>query len=328
MSFENKRDSKKHDKLEYEERVKIETLIDQGYSNGKIAVLLGRSKSTITREINHNKGGPERRHYRAKFAQFQSQLRRYVATKMNPSKDSKIWDYVDEKIKLGWSPEIISGRIKIDLPGYSISHECIYQHIYDNPLELCSYLPSRRPYRRAKGPRRIKKSKIPNRLSILERPEQIEQRTEIGHWESDSIISRKSKFGLNVMVERKTRFIHVTQITDLTAAMTQQAITSRLATLAPEWCKSITYDNGGENSGHEQTNQKLGTKSYFCEPYHSWEKGSVEQVNMLIRRYVPKGTDLAKLTKEQIHFIETQLNNRPRKCLDYQTPQEAFNSFS
>lgn len=328
MCKKRRRGRRKHEKLEFEERVKIETLIEQGFSNGEIAVRIWRSKSTVTREINSNKGGPARRHYSAKFAQSQSQFRRYLATKMNPSKDPKIWEYVEAKIKVGWTPEIISGRIKIDLPGFSVSHESIYQHVYESPDELCSYLPSRRMYRRPKGPRRAKKSKIPNRLSILKRPESVQQREEIGHWESDSIVSRKSKVGLNVMVERKIRYTQITKIPDLTADITQLAITSRLSTWNPEWLKSITYDNGGENSRHEDVNQMLGTQSYFCEPYHSWEKGSVEQVNMLIRRYVPKGSDLAKLTDEQILFIETQLNNRPRKCLDYQTPLEALNSFS
>lgn len=318
---------KRVNKLVFKERAQIELLIKEGLSNGEIGLKLERSKSTITREINQNKGGPLRKHYSADFAQSQAQFRRYLATKMNPSKDPRIWEYVEEKLKEGWTPEIISGRIQKELPGFSVSHESIYQHVYENALELSGYLPSRRLYRRPKGPRRAKKSKIPNRLSILERPEVINKREEIGHWESDSVVSRKSKVGLQVMVERKIRLVKITKIPDLTSASTSRAILSRLSRLDPEFRKSLTYDNGGENCDHEWINEKLKTKSYFCEPYHSWEKGSVEQVNMLIRRYVPKGTDLALLTDEQIETIEMKLNNRPRKCLDYQTPLEALNTF-
>lgn len=318
---------KKPKKLKFKERVIIETLLHEGFSNGAIAKKLKRDKSTVTREINQNKGGPGRSSYRAEFAQMQSDFRKYLATKMNPSKNPQIWAYVEEKIKEGWSPEIISGTIKKDMPGFSVSHETIYKYVF-NTRDLSVYLPCRRYYRRPKGPRKAKKSKIPNRLSILERPEIINQRKEVGHWESDSIVSRKSKVGLNVMVERQTRYVQITKIPNLTSAITQQTITSRLSALNAQFRKSITYDNGSENSNHELINQELGTQSYFCEPYHSWEKGSVEQINMLIRRYVPKGSDLAKLTDEQIEYIETKLNTRPRKCLEYQTPLEVLNSFS
>jgi transposase, IS30 family len=316
-----------HKKLGYGERVKIETLLGEGLSNGEIALRLDRSKSTITREINQNKGGPQRRHYAADFAQSQSQFRRYYAVTMNPSKDPRIWEYVEAQLKEGLTPELISGRISLDHPGWSVSHECIYQYIYRSNKWLSGYLPSRRPFRRPKGPRRAQKSKIPNRLSILERPQKINERREVGHWESDSIVSRKSKVGLNVMVERKLRYVQITKVPDLTSNQTEKAITRRLSHWDPTLRKSITYDNGSENHNHETINKELGTKSYFCEPYHSWEKGAVEQVNMLIRRYVPKGADLSKLTEEQVQTIEKKLNNRPRKCLGYKTPQELLNNY-
>lgn len=119
--------------------------------------------------------------------------------------------------------------------------------------------------------------------------------------------------------------VHITKIPNLSSAQTHEAITSRLSTLVPKLRKSITYDNGCENHYHEKTNDILKTSSYFCQPYHSWEKGSVEQVNGLIRRYIPKGMDLSKVTQEQIESIESLLNNRPKKYLGYQTPQELFN---
>ncbi len=318
---------KKRKKISYRERVQIEVSIGVGLSNGEIALKLGRHKSSITREINRNKGGPKRKNYRAEFAQAQADFSKYRATQQNPGKDPKIWKYVEAKLRIGWTPELISGRIAYDHPQWSISHETVYQYIYREGHRLTGYLPSRRTYRRPKGPRRGKRSKIVNRLSILERPEVINHRSEAGHWESDSIISRKSKAGLNVMVERQARYVHITKLEDLTAAKTQAAITKRLSNWSAEWRRTITYDNGSENSRHEQINKELGTQSYFCEPYHSWEKGSVEQVNMLIRRYVPKGTDLALLTAEQVQYIEDQLNDRPKKCLGYKTPREFINNF-
>lgn len=314
-------------KLEYKERVKIETFIEEGLSNGDIAKRLKRSKSTITREINRNKGGPHRRHYKADFSQKHSRTRRYSANKKNPKKDPRVWEYVEAKLKEKWTPEIISKCIEKDCPSLSVSHETIYQHIYQEWDRLGGYLPSKRFFRKLKKSNGGKKSKIPNRTSILERPDVINSRTEAGHWESDSIVSKKSKTSLNVMVERKTRYTQITKIPNLTSAVTQQAIISRLTMLSPSLRKSITYDNGCENHNHVQVNDVLGTQSYFCEPYHSWEKGSVEQVNMLIRRYIPKKTDLSLITDGQIKEIEIALNNRPRKCLGYQTPQEVFNNF-
>lgn len=314
-------------KLSYKERVKIEAFIENGLSNGEIAKRLKRNKSSITREINRNKGGPHRRHYRADFAQKQSRCRRYRANSNNPKKGSEIWEYVEEKLKLGWTPEIISGRIEIDL-GLKVSHESIYKHVYRAHGDLSRYLPSGRVWRRPKSLRKTPRIKIPNRISILERPESINAREEEGHWESDSIVSRKSKVGLQVMVERKIRYVQITKISNLTAQVTENTILSRLSTFDEGFRKSITYDNGSENSNHEKINEVLGTRSYFCEPYHSWEKGSVEQVNMLIRRYIPKGTNLALITDKEIQDIENALNNRPRKCLGYQTPQELLNNFS
>ncbi len=319
--------AEKRSHISYEERVRIEVWIGEGWSNNKIGKRLNKSPSTITREINLNKAGPQRSHYRAKTAHDLAKCRKRRAAQSNPQKGDDVWEYVEEKIKKGWSPEIISGRLKIDNPHLSVSHEAIYQYVYRQGFELASYLPWRRPLRRPKGPRKAKQSSIPNRFSILQRPEEVNRRDEIGHWESDSIVSRKSKESLNVMVERLSRLAQISKISDMKPVTTQTAIVSRLKDFKESLRRSLTYDNGFENRNHQIINEKLGTKSYFCQPYHSWEKGSVEQVNMLIRRYIPKKTDLSKVTDKQINLIESQLNNRPRKCLGYKTPWEVFNSF-
>lgn len=319
--------SKKKEHLSYEDRVKIEVFIDLGLSNNQIAKSLGKSPSSITREINRNKGGPERRHYSARFASNGAHFRKAYTTRQNPRKKPQVWEYVEEKLKQGWSPEIISGRISLDHPELCVSYEAIYQHVYNRRKDLAGFLATRRAFRRKKGPRRAKKSVIPNRLSIVARPLVVNHRKEMGHWESDSMVSDQSKASLNVMVERLSRYCQITKIKDLTAQETQQAIVSRLKTKPEELRRTLTYDNGFENRNHEHINEKLGTTSYFCEPYHSWEKGSVEQLNMLIRRYLPKKTDFALVTAEQIQYIENQLNSRPRKCLEFRTPSEIVNSF-
>jgi len=156
------------------------------------------------------------------------------------------------------------------------------------------------------------------------RPTNANERIRFGHWESDSIVSSCRKLGINVLVERKTRLTHISLMADKTAKTNHQIIVNRLKKHNSKALRSITYDNGSENTLHEKTNRVLKTKSYFCEPYHSWEKGSVEQVNGLIRRFIPKGTDFKEISIGFINKIEKLLNNRPRKCLNYQTPYEVF----
>ena len=314
--------------LSFEERVKIEVFIAEGLSDNAIGKNLARAPSTISREIKRNKSGPRRNQYSANIANDLARIKRVIAAAKNPRKKPEVWDYVIEKLKGGWPPETISGRIGIDQPGLYVSHEAIYQYIYSKDFELAGYLPRRRLFRRKRNGRKAKRSPIPNRLSIDNRPDHINSREEIGHWESDSVVCRASKVSLNVMVERKSRLVKISRINDLTASETKAAIVTRLAVLPQHLRQSITYDNGFENRRHEEINQILKTTSYFCVPYHSWEKGSVENMNGLIRRYIPKKMDISTVTEEQIKYVENQLNNRPKKCLGYLTPNEVFNNYS
>jgi IS30 family transposase len=314
--------------LSFEERVKIEVYISDGLSDNAIGRRLKRAPSTISREIHRNRGGPRRSHYKASHANDLAILKRSIAAAKNPRKAPEVWEYVTDMLKEGWTPEMISGRISIDHPGLHVSHEAIYQYIYSKGFDLTGYLPRRRPMRRKRNGRKAKRSPIPNRLSIDNRPDHINNREQIGHWESDSVVCSTSKISLNVMVERKSRYVQISRINDLTSAETKTAIVSRLASLPQYLRRSITYDNGFENRRHEEINQMLKTTSYFCLPYHSWEKGSVENINGLIRRYIPKKMDLSTVTEEQIRYVENQLNNRPKKCLGYLTPNEVFNNYS
>jgi len=209
-------------------------------------------------------------------------------------------------------------------PDQYVCHEAIYQYIYIQAPDLIAYLARKHKKRRTKNPYRGTVERIKNRVSIALRPTQADDREMVGHWESDSMVGGDRKSGLNVLLERVTRLVNISLMKNKTAQETKSAVTRRLSNHPDELVKSITYDNGSENVLHQEINDKLGVQSFFCEPYHSWEKGSVEQINGLIRRYLPKGTDFNNVTAAEINRIEKLLNNRPRKCLNYRTPYEMF----
>jgi len=240
--------------------------------------------------------------------------------------------YVRSKLELGWSPEQIAGRIEMDCPGMKISHEAIYQYLYDKKTgdseDLIKLLRRGHKKRKAKGVnRKQRKTKIPNRVSIEERPAAIEMRNRFGHWEGDSMVSRKSTEALNTLVERKSRFVFITRLQRKTAEETTAAVIERLGSLPEKARQTLTLDNGTENAAHEKITEAIATKCYFARPYASWQRGTNENANGLIRWYLPKGTDFGKITDEELTRIESLINNRPRKCLGYKTPLEVASSF-
>lgn len=319
---------KPYKQITQDERDLIAHLHAKGSSHSEIARQLGRNKSSISREIRRNGSGiydvylAHKAHTRAKDRKQESGQRPRL-------KNKQIRRYVIRKLKQEWSPEQIAGKLNEFHPDLKISHEAIYQFIYDKrtlkTMNLKMYLPRANRKRRPRGhSRKHKDLHIPRRVSIDQRPRYIEKRKQIGHWESDTVISRASKASLVVVLERKTRYAKITKIKAKHARPVSSAINRRLGRLPVHARKTITYDNGSENVEHERINKVLGTQSYFCNPYHSWEKGSVENTIGLIRRFLPKKTDIAKISKEQIKFIENRLNNRPRKCLKFKTPHEVF----
>src|SRR5512146_710090 len=313
--------------LSQEERETIANLLSGGSSLGDIAKAVGRGKSTISRELKRN-SPPERRRYVPCRAHARSCERKTKANTHERLKNDLVRQYVKGGLAKGWSPEQISGRIQIDHPGQTINHEAIYQYVYhpQNPdrLEMTQLLRRAHKKRKNKGiGRKVRKTKIPNRIPIDARPKSVEKRRHYGHWEGDSLISRKSKVALNTLVERMSRIVLITKLPRKGAAETNKAIISRLKKLPAKGRQTLTLDNGTENAKHEQLSAKLGIKCYFAHPYASWERGTNENINGLIRWYLPKGTDFSKIDKEQITQIEFLLNSRPRKCLGYKTPLEA-----
>ena len=316
--------------LSSEERDKIAVLRAHGLSLADIAQVIGRDKSTISRELRRNKA-PIYNVYLPHKADARAKMRKEQASKRPRLKDSMIKEYVIAKLKLGWSPEQIAGRLSKDHPNLSISHEAIYQYIYDKEAhkkyDLISYLARAHKKRKFFGQSHTHtKSHIPSRVSIKERPEYINRRVQPGHWEVDTIISRQSKKALAVSLERSSRMLLITKLSAKTSHELKRTLTNRLNRYPQRLRRTITYDNGSENVEHQKINEVLGTKSYFCNPFHSWEKGSVEYSIGLIRRFLPKKTDFAIISHYQVRKIENLLNTRPRKSLNFQTPLENFSS--
>ena len=295
-----------------------------GFSISEIAKMLNRNKSTISRELTRNCSKTTKT-YLSNQAHKRAKDRKKQAAMKEELKCHKIRNFVKNKLIEGWTPEIIAGSLALDPKKIKISHESIYLYIYKKRPDLVQYLPRAHKKRFKRVPKSNKKnSRIPNRTSIDKRPEEINNRSEFGHWESDAIVSKQSKAALAVSIERISKLVKIKKIKQNKADMFSRAVIRRMKGLPACARRSITYDNGSENTQHELINDQLNTDSYFCNPYHSWEKGSVENVNGLIRRFLPKKTDFAKITHKHIKEIEFLLNNRPRKCLGFRTPAQVF----
>lgn len=315
--------SKKYKHISISERDDIGFYLAQGMSHSVIAKKIGRDKSSISREIKRNTSSIYNVRYRPHVAHSKSIQRKSKAHQIGRLKNNEVRQFVEKKLKIGWSPEIIAGRIKIEKDNLATNYESIYLYIYEERRDLIQYLVKHHKKRKKRGSLRKKRSiRIPNRVSINERPEEINNRKTIGHWESDSIVSRSSKAALNVITERVSLVTKISLLEEKSSEKTCKAMIKSLSGFPAKLKQSITYDNGTENVLHEKVNKSLGTKSYFCNPYSSYEKGTVENTNGLIRRFLPKKTDFGKVTKKEIKKIEDYLNNRPRVCLNFYTPNE------
>lgn len=314
--------------LTADERDRIAVLRAEGKSLGDIAKALRRDKSTMSRELRRNRS-PVYNCYCANTAQRRVERRKREAGERERLKGPIIRRYVGAKLKKGWSPELIAGRLRREHPGLSISHEAIYQYIY-NPevLKTQNLIPflvrTHRKRLRRGHTKKHRKSHIPGRVSIDQRPRHAEKRKQPGHWESDTMTSRQSTDAIGACLERCSRYLHLAKLSKNGSSEVRETINRRLSRHPPHMRRTITYDNGSENVEHHRVNKVLGTTSYFCNPYRSWERGSVENAIGLVRRYLPKKTDFSRVSKQQLKKIERLLNHRPRKCLDFKTPAEVF----
>jgi len=258
-------------------------------------------------------------------AQKRAEERRNVASHHQRLKSRRIRAYVARQIKRGWSPELIAGRIIQFDWSESICPEAIYQWVHKDAKQLIPYLARRHRTRLKRGySRKHSKSHIPARVSITERPKAVQERRQSGHWEAATIVSRQSRPTIQIIVERKARFTILNKMPNREAATMREAMNRSMCKLPRSLRRSITYDNGVENTEHQLVNDVLGTRSYFCTPYTSQEKGTVENRAGLFRRIYPKKTDFAMLSKSSVKAVQRWINNRPMKCLGFRTPAEVL----
>lgn len=312
--------------LSIEERELIQKLLWEKKSIRHIAEVLKRSPSSISRELKKNNPKQHKR-YTPRLANERALKKRSCRGMPKLAKDSELYQYMAHHLKLGWSPE------QIALVRGDISHEAIYQHVYrqihrqghgylkPGAEDLRPYLPRRRKRRMAKGyrvPRRVLKGELP---SIEERP----VLSGVGHWEDDSIVyTSTSPVRLRTTNELRSGLVFIDKVKERTMAAANRVTIHRLALLPKRYRKTLTRDRGSENLGYQELEETLGIKCFFAHPYHSWERGANENLNGLIRRYLPKGTNFETISDTQIKQIEYLLNSRPRKRLGGKTPYQVF----
>ena len=252
--------------------------------------------------------------------------------KLERSENEILREFVIEKLKEDLSPEQIAGMVKeyppTGLKGQHICFETIYQYIYAGEgryENLYPHLRKGRKKRQKHHARTPRKVAILERASIHTRPVEIETRMTFGHWESDTVEGKRTTKGnLSVQCERKTKLVRLHKVLNKTAEETEHAIRKSIESLPEYFFKTITFDNGGEAATHMNLKKDFGIETYFCDVYASWQKGGVENMNGLVRQYIPKGSDISLLTDKQIHDIQERLNNRPRKSLHYLSPNQAL----
>lgn len=303
------------------ERLEIALLKSKKYSMRDIARALGRSQGTISDEMKRNS-------VRKSYDPAKANHKAYVARKYSKYQGMKIEEhgtlraYVEANLKADWSPEEVSGRIKeVDHHLPSVSAKAIYTYIasvYGRQLE---------PHLAYKGKKkrshsRSKVTQLKDRIFIDQRPNIVDTRGRFGDWEGDFIVSGRNGSGaLLVLHERKARYTIIRKVDAPSIELVHRYLTEMTGGII---MNTLTLDNDILFRKHEEMSRILGVPVYFCHPYHSWEKGGVENTNKLIRRYIPKGSDISRVSDERVKEVQEKLNARPRKCLAYQTPTEVM----
>jgi IS30 family transposase len=318
---------KSYKQIAQKEREKIYQLKQKGVTQMAIAKKLGRDKSTIGREL--------RRNIHLTLKQYlpdtaeRKALRRKADGRKVPyiAKQPSLRKNIIALLKRGWSPDIIAGRLRRLAISY-LNQESIYQFIYSlegRRQNLRQYLRRAHRIRRKKNGRKHQKDiRIPNRVGIEQRPKIVEKRTQFGHWEGDNVVYNRHRRALSTAVERKTRRVMVFRPRDLSARAKARATIRRYRSLPLEARRTMTYDNGLEAAAHGVVTAAIGMKFYFARTYASWQRGTNENRNGLVRFYLPRTVDLDTVSDAQIRRVEYLINNRPMKCLGYRTPNEAY----
>jgi len=304
--------------LSQEERYQIYILMKDGKTQSQIAQLLDRHKSTISRELARNTG---LKGYRPKQACLLTEARSLGsrnAARISPLDWAQTVDYLEQK----WSPEQIANQV-------GISHETIYRHVYADKAmggSLWEQLRCQKKRKKRYASGRDRRGQIVGRRPISERPEHIEARSQIGHWEGDTVIGAAHKQAIITLVERKSGYALLAKVKNKTSDLVSQAIIAKMNPLSP-LVKTLTFDNGKEFAEHVRIDQSLKSTTYFADPFASWQRGSNENFNGLLRQYIPKKRPLSSVTNKELRMIQAELNSRPRKRLGFKTPNEVFMQF-
>jgi IS30 family transposase len=314
-----------HRQINNADRSEISILLKKNYSHHSIADALGFKQSTISREIKRNSVKGK---YLPRSAKVKARVRRRYSKYqgMKVRERPRLQAYIIAGLKKHQTPEEISGRLKeIDTHLSYISAKGIYKWLYSvHGQKYCHLLPKQRIKPKRRRGKKAKREMIPNRTGIEKRPKEANMRSECGHLETDTMVSGRktgSKAALTLLHDRKARFTRLKKIPNLKPATNAEAL-KRMG--QDMHCLTITHDNGIENKNHEYVATALSVRTFFCNPYSSWEKGSVENTIGRIRRFIPKGADLNDYSDEDIAAIEHWLNHTPRKCLGFKTPYEVL----
>lgn len=313
------------------ERERLFELKMAEHSNAEVARQMGRHRSTIGRELERFKSHeswPACGRYFPCYAQGMAVARRAEARGSYWTRHRPLVAYVLRGLRREWSPEQISRRVVLDHPDdgeMRVSHTAIYAHVRADRLAggtLSRRLRQGRRARRKQYGTGAGASRIPNRVPIAQRPPEVETRGTWGHWEADTVLGVNGRLG--TFVERRSRYLLVAPLADGTAAALNAGARRAFAKVPASCRKTMTSDNGSEFAGHGQLAAKLGLATYFADPYSAWQRGTNENTNGLLRQYFPKGHDFSATTPRQVARVAEKLNNRPRKCLAYQTPAEVL----
>lgn len=312
----------KYKQLTIEEREIIQQMLWNKESIRNIAKKLNRSASTISREINKN-NPKERSVYTPRLANERAESKRKSRGRKERLKSEETRTEVHKLLNLRWSPEQISNHLRIKKK-LRISHEAIYQYIYEKAPELRKNLRRRRKIRQPHNSRKYQRLINTSGISIDNRPKEIELRKRLGHFESDTVESINHLPGINTIVDRKSRYLFVNKLKSKSSYDTSKAVLNTLGKLKDNYRHTITFDNGSENQNYKYIEENSNIKCYFAHPYHSWERGTNENTNGLIRDFFPKKTNFVTIDNVELQRVVNLLNTRPRKCLGWKTPSQVM----
>ena len=330
--------------LSLEERTMIHTQLERGIKPVAIAMGLNRSASTLSRELHRNgwtrpktRRGPGRPSvtggYRADAAHLRAQactVTPRVGRRLQPG--TALWEQVTRYLKAGYSPEQIAGTLAIvhpDTPSLQVSHETIYTAIYAMPrgalrTDVIGWLRFGHTKRRPRARGEDRRGRIPDMVSIHDRPPDVEERLIPGHWEGDLIKGAHNRSAVGTLVERTTLFTVLSRMNDASAESALSGFSHVLNRIEAHQRLSLTYDQGREMAAHQRLTEATGVTVYFADPHSPWQRGINENTNGLLRQYLPKGSDLSGFTQEELDAIAWTLNTRPRKSLGFKCPAELF----